>query len=417
MIENTNWIQVPNKFVFLDHNTHSRVLRISASPLEIYAISNISYSANYTTNGSPVTTNGAFTNSSATNYLTRDVGTVSYTTAELTLKLKKTSNVDSNYAFSSTANFCLGFNSSGQVTIWDSVTGDQTAGATVYSNNTKYWVRLVYTAGNLKVYVKQGTEAEELSDLPPVSDSSWSLQIDKSLTVEIFNEYTMRLGNNVNNTAQYFRGYIYLTGCALSLDGTQTWVASERTDGTYIQLSSWTWLNKEVYHVLSAAQTRKTPAQLISGSYPADLKGYLMMQQGATQPTLSALTTADVAVQSPLVYTGYSYYVSDTAGSGVTSLLKTGTRYRAFTKASAGGTDYMFAPASYFTTDVDRTIQGTYLRNANSATTAIPFRQFTRPSESYSYSAQDKTLTKAGDSSVVYTYNGVDVLIEASDLA
>lgn len=406
----------PYKYVYLTP-AHDDVLAVGSSPDDLSFSTNITYTANYTIKGNATITDGVFTNPSASVYLTRAVGSTTVTRAELTLGVQISSSSDHNWAWSSSANFCLGFDGSNHVAIWDPVTTQTTSGSTVYLMNTPIWVKLVQTSGNFKVYVRYASNVEEnLLDLPPLSDPSWSLEVDKNVSVDIFRNCTMYLGNNNKYTPQYFRGTIDLKRCALSINSSQVWVAYAMNYGTYVEASNWTWLNNNTYLVETPSATQTATSALCSTSYESDRQGYLFVRKTVSDPELYGLTSASSFYTNTVTdaYSGFSYKVSSTAGTGIVSIKKTGTRCRVFTRARGAAVDYIFIPANIFYVEGHKRISGALTVIAEGVTEGMPFKDCSQQSSSifYHYYPDTKILTREDDPTIVFTTDDNEVFIE-----
>lgn len=406
----------PYKYVYLTP-AHDDILTIGTEPSDLSFSADSEYVENFTRNGNTTITDGLFTNPSSAVYVTHPVGVTTVTNAELTLCVQYSSSANPNWAWSSSANFCMGFDRNNHVAIFDPWTGTVVSGSKTWSANAMIWIKLIQSSGTFTVYARYKASADEaLEDLPPLTDSSWSLEISRSISVDAFGDSTMCLGNNIRYTAEYFRGSIDLKRCSLALEGSLVWIAYELVPGANVEASGWTWLSNNTYLVENPTATKTASSSLSSTPYEADKKGYLFVRKTLSDPELFGLTSAFSLCSNTVTdaYSGYSYEVSDTAGTGIVSIQKTGTRCRVFTRAIGGAVDYIFIPTIFFSVEEHKRISGAITVIAEGVTGGMPFKDCTQQSSSiyYDYYPDTKTLTREDDPTIIFTTDDNEVFIE-----
>lgn len=388
-------LKIKNKHLYLDP-THNFILGMgeSGADLDLF-LNSSSYTTDYTVVGSPtITSDYVLRNISPENYLSKSFGSTSYTTSEVNLKVMKYIDMDDNLFWGSSANFHLKFKGDGKIQIWDSGVGS-TTGSKVYKNNVPICVKLTQNGSTIKVYCLVGDFTQD--NIPPLTDSRWSLEITRTYSVNIFSNATMYIGVNGTYTAQFFNGCVFLEDCSVKTDNSLLWSALTTT--TYNKISAsllnpWTCLGNSVVYLTGSKRSSLTSSMWSADTIDTGtLKGYIVYDK--SRGSLQFLSST--AYTSNQLYLGYSVVFADSTGLSITSMSKTGTLCRIFKHTTGITKNYVIAPIEDLDEDAEFSVGDL---------------------KEYTSTGNDLPLTNATVSTLAYTYSAStpDKIIDSNDI-
>lgn len=366
---------------------------------------------NYTVVGSPtISSDYVASGFSSSNYLT--IGSFPFNTAdswEIRFKIT-TSNLsgtqfilgtwkNSNSIVVGISNSKLQWWLSSNTGSW-SIASD--AGSYAVSANTTYYVKAMYANG---VYTL----------LASTDGSTWTTSSSISNASKITGGSVLNVGTAWENS-EIYAGSIDLKDFYININGTEVWRAVEVPVSTRVSIDAydnWTALQNRTYWYKEGNTT--DVADLTSDTYEADLKGYLIFSEDANEDLIVKGYTSAYTVttyNTPDVYSGYSYTVTDSTGASISTFEKTGTLCKAYTIPAMAGLKFVFIPAEDL--EDGHVYEAGDIREAYSETNGTPFRQLDESTEDYTYNASTDTLTDENEGELTCIGH---VYVEWNDIA
>lgn len=157
---------------------------------------------------------------SADNFLTIPVKIIDNNNLQFITKvwLKDTHGTYNDILGFTNADAPVGFNSNRYLGMYN--TSSWVVGSTQYDLNKDIWVKFTWDGTAYKVYGMYD-DNYHIENLP----DRWTLNATWTTTTKLFTSDTIRIGNTVKTTTEYFGGYIDLTNTRLLKDNKLYWSA------------------------------------------------------------------------------------------------------------------------------------------------------------------------------------------------